>query len=329
LEWISRTFSGELQKGAEFIDPSGQLDGTIIFFEGEISDGTGRIAGKRLFSYFVDSTNGSVEYIQPTILWDLEESKTVSESSVDLDNLKNKTQTEVIKTLRQYQNELQEERNRQAKIKEKYGIQSLKKLIFDLDADLLKLRQRKNAGENVDLAIRNKEERQRQYMDNKRHLENLIQREKSLTVSTPVFLGIVRVISPSVVQDEMRRDIQSEKIAMEVVMKFEVEHGRKPKDVSKDIGPGYDIKSVDKEGNVRYVEVKGRKNEGSVALSKNEWFKAKHLGEDYYLYVVWNTGNYPKIIPRPMIVQNPANTLNPKLDIHYLIDSAEIIEKAK
>ena len=142
---------------------------------------------------------------------------------------------------------MQEERNRQAKIKEKYCIQSLKKLIFDLDADLLKLRQIKNAGENVDLAIRNKEERQRQYMDNKRHLENLIQREKSLTVSTPVFLGIVRVISPSVVQDEMRRDIQSEKIAMEVVMKFEVEHGRKPKDVSKDIGPGYDIKSVDKE----------------------------------------------------------------------------------
>ncbi|KFM20184.1 DNA repair protein RAD50 [Marine Group I thaumarchaeote SCGC AAA799-P11] len=328
LEWISRSFSADLQKGAEFIDHSGHLNGTILFFEGAINDGTGRVAGKRLFSYYIDSKTNSIEYIQPTILWDLEESKTKSNVSINLEELKNKVLSEVITTLRNYQNELLEERTRQAEIKEKYGIESLQKLIFDHDSDLLKLRNRKEKGENVDLAIRNKEERQRQYMDNKKHLEDLIQREKSLTISTPIFLGIIQVSSPSILQDEMKENAESEQVAMEVVMKYETNQGRVPTDVSKIIGPGYDIKSIDKDGNTRYIEVKGRNGVGAVALSKNEWFKSKHLAEDYYLYVVWNTKDYPGTDIPPLIIQDPANNLDPKLDVHYLIDSSQIKEKS-
>lgn len=329
LEWISRTFSGDLQKGSEFIDCSGQLDGTILFFEGAISDGIGRVAGKRLFSYYIDSKTNSIEYIHPTILWDLDESKTKSNVSIHLEELKNKVQSEVISTLRNYQKELLEERTRQAEIKEKYGIESLQKLILDHDSDLLKLRGRKEKGEDVDLAIHNKEERQRQYMDSKKHLKDLIQREKSLTINTPIFLGIIQVVSPSVIQDEMREDAESEKVAMEIVMKYETEQGRVPTDVSKIIGPGYDIKSIDKKGNTRYIEVKGRNGEGAVALSKNEWFKSRHLAEDYYLYVVWNTKDYPETNIRPRIIPDPANNLNPKLDVHYLIDSSQIKEKSE
>ncbi|MBM3206923.1 MAG: DUF3883 domain-containing protein, partial [Candidatus Staskawiczbacteria bacterium] len=72
---------------------------------------------------------------------------------------------------------------------------------------------------------------------------------------------------------------------------------------------------------------KGRKGIGTVALSKNEWFKAKHLSEDYYLYVVWNTEMHPNV-PLPKIVQDPANKLVAKEDIHYLINSSEIEEKS-
>ena len=329
LEWISRTFSADLQKGTEFIDHSGQLNGTILFFEGAINDGTGRVAGKRLFSYYVDSKTNSIEYILPTILWDLEESKTKSNVSINLDYLKNKVQSKVINTLRTYQTELLEERTRQAKIKEKYGIKSLQKLIRDHDSDLVQLKNRKEKGDNVDLAIHNKEERQRQYIDNKKHLEDLIQREKSLTISTPVFLGIIHVDSPNVIQDEMKENAESEQIAMEAVMNYERGQDRDPTDVSKIIGPGYDIKSITKEGITRYIEVKGRNGTGAVALSKNEWFKAKHLAEDYYLYVVWNTKDYPGTELKPLIIQDPANNLEPKLNVHYLIDSFQIKEKSK
>ena len=326
LEWISRNFSSELQTGAEFIDPSGHLDGVIIFYEGRISDGLGHIAGKRLFSYYVDSKTGLAEFIEPSILWDLQESSTYS-GSVDMESLKSKTQTQIIQNLRNYQQELQKERNRQAAIKEKYGIRSLEKLIRDLDKDLVMLRQRQTAGENVDLVIRNKEDRQRQYRDNKKDLTNYIQREKSLTISNPSFLGIIKISSPQIIQDELRKDPETENIAMQVVMEHETRNGRRPKDVSREIGPGYDIKSLDNEGNVRYIEVKGRKSKGMVALSKNEWFKAKHLGRDYYLYVVWNTGLHPNIIG-PKIVQDPANTLAAKEAVHYLINPTEIEEKS-
>ena len=64
-----------------------------------------------------------------------------------------------------------------------------------------------------------------------------------------------------------------------------------------------------------------------VALSKNEWFKAKQLNSDYYLYVVWNTESYPNVLG-PKIIQDPTNNLTAKENIHYMINSTEIEEKS-
>lgn len=327
LEWISSRFAPDLQKGAVFVDNSGQLDGTVLFFEGTINDGTGRVAGKRMFSYYVDAETGKAEQIPPSILWDLDYSGNARTDSVDLDRQKSAVQVAVISTLRDYQRELLEERERQAQIKEKYGIHSLEKLIRAHDADLLALRRRKQEGSNVDMVIRNKEERQRQYIDNKRRLAALIEREKNLTINMPTFLGIVRVVPPDIVQDTMRENAESETVAMRVSMAFERARGRTPDDVSKQVGLGYDIKSLDTSGRTRYIEVKGRHGVGQVALTRNEWFKAKHMGEDYYLYVVWNTKDQESAL-QPLIIRNPARNTNPKTDVHYLIDVDEIRSQA-
>lgn len=326
LEWISREFTTDLQHGATYLDHSGHLDGSVLFFEGAIHDGTGRVAGKRLFSYYVDANTSEAEYIPPSILWDLDYSDGKIADLVDLEEVKTKVRGGVVFALREYQQELLDERARQARIKEKYGIRSLEKLIRDHDADLLTLRERQRMGENVDIVIRNKEERQKQYINSKRLLADLIEREKNLTISTPKLLGIVRVVPPDVIQDTMRENTESEKIAMEVAIAFEKSHGREPIDVSRLVGMGYDIKSVGG-GKTRYIEVKGRHGEGGVALTRNEWFKAKHLGEDYYLYVVWNTSSSTANL-RPLIIQDPAHNTTPKSDIHYLIDVGEIRSKA-
>ena len=74
-------------------------------------------------------------------------------------------------------------------------------------------------------------------------------------------------------------------------------------------------------------QVKGRTGVGSVSLSLNEWFKAKGLGDDYYLYVVWNTANNPDKTPK--IIQNPASVLTAKENVHFIISQTEIEEKAK
>ena len=327
LAWISEKFSSELQKGAVFYDPTGVLDGHILFYEGEIKDGTGKTAGKRLFSYFINHNNSEIEIIQPSIMWDLQDTTQTSSQSIDVDNLKKLCTVETISSLRKYQNEILKERERQADIKEKYGIKSLEKLIADLDEDLVGLRIREHNGDDVQLAIRNKKTRMQTYGQNKDKLEKLILLEKNLTISSPKFVGIIQVKPPTIQSDEMKRDVDSEKIAMKIVMEYERSQNRTPVDVSKEIGPGFDIRSSDGNGNVRLIEVKGRTTVGPVSLSYNEWFKAKDLGDDYYLYVVWNTANNPD--PTPKIIQNPTKVLSPKENIHFIISQKEIEEKAQ
>lgn len=325
LEWVSRVLAADLKRGAVFKDRTGQLDGTVLFFEGSIDDGTGRTAGKRLFSHYVDSKTGLPEPIPPSILWDLDDAENTRVDPVDIKKQKYVVREGVIKMLRGYRQELFVERKRQARIKEKYGIRSLEKLIHDHDADLLGLRERQQRGENVDIAIRNKEERQRKYIKSKERLLTLIEREKSLTVNTPTFLGIIRIVSADAIPDDMRENVESEQAAMDAAMTFERSHGRTPVDVSSTVGLGYDIKSVG--GNeVRYIEVKGRRGKGQVALTRNEWFKAKHLGTDYYLYVVWNTGEMPASSLRPLVIKDPASNTKPTADTHYVIDVDDIQE---
>jgi len=327
LKWISENFSSELQRGAVFHDPTGVLDGYILFYEGEIKDGTGNIAGKRLFSYFVNHQMSEVEIIQQSIMWDLVETTETDSQDVKIDGLKQLCEDKTITSLRTYQAEILEERERQADIKERYGVRSLEKLIADLDEDLVSLGIREHKGDDVQLAIRNKKTRMQTYQQNKEKLKKLILREKNLTVSSPKFIGIIQVKPPMVQSDEMKRDVDSEKIAMDIVMEYEKSQGRFPKDVSKEIGPGFDVRSTDENGDSRLIEVKGRTGVGPVSLSYNEWFKAKGLGDDYYLYVVWNTANNPDKTPK--IIRNPVNILSPKEDVHFIISKKEIEEKSQ
>ena len=58
---------------------------------------------------------------------------------------------------------------------------------------------------------------------------------------------------------------------------------------------------------VRRIEVKGRKRGGNIVLTTNEWFKAQQLGDQYWLYVVWEPlGQSPELI----CIQNPAQKLD-------------------
>jgi SNF2 family DNA or RNA helicase len=326
LEWIDRQFGSEPQKGAVFIDPDAKLNGYIIFHEGAIKDGTGEIAGKKLFAHYVDN-NLNIQQISPTIIWDLIESDEKNNDAVELENIKDKVLSEVIQSLESYSTILQKERNRQSEIKQKYGVQSLKKLIVDLDNDLVELQIRKDTGENVDLAIRNKENRKRKYEDNETELESLIQKEQSLTMNMPSFFGIVKVNPSVTIQNEMHRDPAVEEAGMKSSMQYERDAGRIPEDVSKE-NLGFDVRSVDDNGDFRYIEVKSRAGVGSVALTTNEWFKAQHLGDDFYLYVVWNAVQDPN--SKPLIIRNPAKNLSVSQEIvRYFVYPEEIREKAE
>lgn len=170
MMWIEQNYIDLLSNGTVFIDPDGLLKGEILFYEGEIKDGVGNIAGKRLFSFFV--SGDEIKPVHPSIIWDLLEADPTqiksTDDNIDLEKLRADVSNNIIKELEVYKSELQQERVRQADIKQKYGVKSLENLIVELDGQLIDLHDRKAKGENVDLAIRNKEERLNGYERAKR-----------------------------------------------------------------------------------------------------------------------------------------------------------------
>jgi len=324
MVWIERNISDSLLNGANFIDPDGNLDGYILFYEGEVGDGTDKIVGKRLFSFY---TNGKdlIKEISPAIIWDLAQGKNIKNESIDTKSIKEHVLIKIRPSLEEYKKELLQERLRQTQIKQKYGLKSLEYLILKLDGELISLYNRKEFGENVDLAIRNKEERKEKYIKASEELEVQIQKEKTLTMSAPHFIGIIRVEPPVHIDKKMINNKEIELIGMKIAMDYEIKNARKPEDVSSE-NLGFDIRSKDIENKVRYIEVKTRAQIGDIALTQNEWFKAKRFKDDYYLYVVVNSASRPKLY----IIKNPVENLEVEQKIEsvrYIIAFNEIETK--
>jgi superfamily II DNA or RNA helicase len=322
LNWVETNLMDSLIKGATFYDPDRRLDGYILFYDGEIKDGTGAVAGKRLFSFYANEKE--VVPISPAVIWDIIEGEG-SMDNADIESLKSRISTRVISKLEEYKAELFKERSRQSEIKEKYGIKSLEYLILKLDGELITLFGRKESGENVDLVIRNKEERKTEYEKALKDLRIQIQKEKSLTMTMPRFMGSIRVKPSEKINRAMQSDAEIERIGMEIAIKYEIENGRTPEDVSSQ-NLGFDIRSIDKDGIARYIEVKARAESGDIALTQNEWFKAHRFKDDYYLYVVFNASKSPQLF----IIQNPAEKVHPdeKIEIvRYIVGADEIKSK--
>jgi len=325
---VEKTMRDALHRGATFTEPDGRLDGVLLFYEGEITDGTGQVAGKRLLAFFADRNTGEVRPVNPAILWDLLEAGKAEGADVSLEGIKKRALPTVMAELERYREELAQERERQARIKEKYGVSSLEHLIWELDGDLIQLYDRRNRGEKVDLVIHNKEEQKRRYQQALQDLREEIERERMLTLTTPRFMSALRVVPARVPAEAMSEDPQVERVGMKIAMQYERDQGREPEDVSAQ-NLGFDIRSKDpRTGRKRYIEVKARAGIGPVALTQNEWFKARRFGEEYYLYIVLNAVTET---PDLYIIQNPAARLKPdeEVEVRYRVGVEEILREAR
>lgn len=76
---------------------------------------------------------------------------------------------------------------------------------------------------------------------------------------------------------------------------------------------------------VRFIEVKGRAGVGEVALTTNEYKTAERLGDDYWLYVVYNCAAKPDVHR----IQNPARLAwEPIVRVeHYHIGATAILKQ--
>jgi hypothetical protein len=333
VEAILTDYAQDASSGATFIDSEGRKDGIIWFIEAEIKDGKNEIAGKRLFAVFQDKNN-SLSFINPAILWDLKPQTNQSyEPSLSLD--KDAVISFVISQgLEDYKEELLERRQHDAKIKKKYGIRSLDSMILASDAKITEYETRRMKDENIPEATIQNEMRKKEDLERKsRRLKKEIEAEVHLYPTDPKILGAVRVL-PQALSDKyaelagMTPDEEVERIGMNTVMEYEKNNGRTPEDVSSQ-NLGYDIRSLDKKGGYRYIEVKARAKEGAIALTPNEWFMAQRLKEEYWLYVVANAAMTPELYT----TQHPAGYLTPKEEtgiLRYIVkDWKEKLTKEK
>ena len=178
------------------------------------------------------------------------------------------------------------------------------------------------------------EKRLRELKDRKaRRLEEL-ELMLRLTANLPdVVTSALVVPSPVAVMDPvepppagggfpMRRDDEVERIAMDVVMRYERARGWTPFDVSLD-GEHYDIRSEGPDAAKRFIEVKGRAQTGCVVLTAPEVDKLTQLGDRAFLYIVTCCkGEQPTL----RIIQDPMASLHPKMlyrQVQFMVDEAD------
>ena len=74
-------------------------------------------------------------------------------------------------------------------------------------------------------------------------------------------------------------------------------------------------------GEVRYIEVKGRTGIASVELTENEWRQAANHGDRYWLYVVYHCDATPQLYR----CQDPFEKLIAKAKGSVIINAGDII----
>lgn len=328
--WLSQG-EGRREHYACFGDPSARRDGVLWFVEGEVADGRSESAGKRVFCLYHAREDGRVQQVNPAILWDLEP---LPPENAPEDMKAMLGQRDVIddylvtEVLFAFLEEIQQRRDRDAHIKEKYGLRSLDYLISESNQKILEYQMRLDFGDQMDLPLLNERRNLERLQQRRQALEEEIRLERSLTINDPRLLGAALVVplptpvpdaeealpeAEGVIRDEpkhgpgMRRDDLVEAMGMAVTMQYEKAHGWTPEDVSAE-NHGFDIRSMRyrEDGmlaDIRYIEVKARARSGAIRLSANEWKKARHFDDRFWLYIVTDAATDHPHLHR---IHNPA-----------------------
>lgn len=279
-EEILANFQSSRDAYAIFGDPEGGREGTLWFVEGEITDGSGAPAGKRVFCLY-QPLDGQIQAINPAVLWDYEPLNSVDLRAELVHLLQQRDVVEdyiVTDVLFPFQSEIQARRTHETQVKEKYGLRSLDYLMQESNQKILDYQLRQDMGESVDLALRNEERNLEELHRKRQSLEQEILLERNLTVSEPRILGVAVVIplpelvkdQPSNEDDQAESPPQSESntattdrqkdsdidtsqdavrkreielVGMREAMRYESENGRSPEDVSGE-NHGFDIRSL-------------------------------------------------------------------------------------
>ena len=152
---------------------------------------------------------------------------------------------------------------------------------------------------------------------------NLIKEIESIQLG-PITIYARAFVTPSVIEEVPTKTLRdAEAIAIKAAINYECERGAEVKDVSNpSLKKGFDLQSRHPNGEVRYIEVKGRTGVASVELTENEWRQAANHPARYWLYVVYHCDtDEPQLYP----CRDPFGTLIGRVTGSIRISASDII----
>jgi superfamily II DNA or RNA helicase len=338
---VEARVGNDLRRGTIFYDLHSAVPYRLDAYSAGIKDGQGHTLHRKLFVVRVDP-NGSLSVRQPTVFLDLQLSTNAGKAP-DIVGLPNRNATEAHlyeAALKPFLDEIANERARENDIVRKHVEISLEELINRAQITYGDLEGRLQSGDRTS-GLQGNIAQAEAHLDelNARRERRLreLEMERLCAIEGVQFLGSAWVVphpernTPSVAA--MVRDEEVEHVAVECAMRYERERGWVPESVESE-NRGYDIlskKPHPTEPDVfvaaRFIEVKGRAATGEIALTSNEYRTAQRLGDDFWLYAVFECGASPSL----NAIQNPARLgWKPIVKIeHYLVGASEIIKAAE
>ena len=304
--------------------------GTLWLYRARLQDGHGRPVLERLIALFHDLLSGETREVDPRMIWELESLPEGSPLPEDLPAVLREASERVRRhgrdQLRALQAEARARRERESAIKRRWLEASYAQLIRESQEKLWDYHRRREAGEDMEAAIRQEEQRLKELLDEKKRRLEELEKERDILILEPELEAVALIVpkppSPPVgaalavtfaaasegvpekplpPEEEIKRRVEA--AGMRAAMDYERQQGREPQDVSAQF-LGYDIVSHGAEG-TRYIEVKAFATTGPLELTLHEWQMAERLQDAYWLYIV----EHALTEPRLRTIQNPAARL--------------------
>ena len=340
-DMLQRTIN-DLRRGAAYYDLHRNEPALIDIFAASIRDGRGRTLHRRLFAVET-ALSGEMKLHEPTILLDVAAAPVGTAGPSPAITLPSRQSVEQFlyqNGLAPWVNKISSEQNVEIQRIRRHVEISLNALINRAQLQQAEFLSRKIEGETVtglDGLIAQAE----QHLDDLTNRLESRQRELELERHTSVadisHLGRAWIAphpdrsSPQFAP--MVRDDEIERIAIAEAIRYEQARGCIVESVESE-NRGFDL--ISKRPNptdpttfieVRFIEVKGRAGVGVVALSENEYRTAERLGEDYWLYAVFNCASSVEL----NIVRDPSKLgWEPVSSVeHYQIGPKQIRDEAQ
>ena len=335
---VQEKAQNDLQRGVVFYDLHRDTPALLDLFSAEIRDGRGHTLHKRLF-VIQTSVDGTITVRQPTLFMDFAVAPKGT-SVPDNANLPGRNQAETVLYQQALQPLLDEERasrHREIKTISEHMEISLNAIIDRVQVQFAQLNEQKESGSKesgLDGRIRMLEDRLDELNGRLEQRRADLQKEQQCTISNIQHLGSAWVLPhperKTSVGRHMVTDPEIERIAVQAVIQHEEARGWMVDSVEQE-NRGFDLisRKLHPEDpqtaiGVRFIEVKGRSHTGEVAFTTNEYKTAERLKKDYWLYVVFNCEENPKV----HVIQDPARMgWKPVVVVeHYHVDANEILK---